>query len=475
MSLKSSPLITLAALTRAASGFVFALLAVRTLGASTYGYFSVSWSLAGATLFFFGGVNTALVARVVAVRDRPGDEALQLCGAVGSLTLGSALILVLVGVGASVWGSGKAPLPVLYLGVAILLGLQLVTLWCCAALEGHGCLRPAILFPIVGVSTNCVLLAIVWASGWHFDLPIFLLLCAIGYGLEAGFALLTARRHRVLSIDLRSARSELRNLFASGSALQMSSLVGFFLDPFNKSVLLAWLGPGAVALFDLTMKMAWGLQSAFTAYARLFLQIAPGDHAGRIASFSKAAEYVWAPAILAAALVVLWATPLLTSMVGAQPAVAATVLLLALGAILTMVLAAPAYVSLIGIGELGFILRNQLILAAGSSIGALVLVPQLGITGAIWGLLVASAFNTALTWQRVRRHVAGFAGLHALCRGRINRLALAAGSLMAAWALHQTSTTINSWALLGIGSFLPLLLLAREPSTSYVLRLIRRI
>ena len=144
MPLKSSPLITLAALTRAASGFVFALLAVRALGASSYGYFSVVWSLAGAMLFFFGGVNTALVARVVAVRDRPGDEALQLCGAVGSLTLGSALILVLVGAGASVWGSGKALPPVLYLGVAILLGLQLVTLWCCAALEGHGRLRPAI-------------------------------------------------------------------------------------------------------------------------------------------------------------------------------------------------------------------------------------------------------------------------------------------------------------------------------------------
>ena len=406
------------------------------------------------------------------MRDRPGDEALQLCGAVGSLTLGSVLILVVVGAGATVWGSGKLP-SVLYLGVAVLSGLQLISLWCCAALEGHGRLRPAVLFPIFGVSVNCALLTIAWANGWHFNLPIFLLVCAFGFGLEAGFAILVAYRYRVLSLDLRSPFSELRNLFASGSALQISTLIGFFLDPFNKSVLLAWLGPGAVALFDLAMKMAWGLQSAFTAYARLFLQIAPGDYASRIASFSKAAEYVWVPALLTSAFVVLWATPLLTFMVGASPATAATVLLLALGAILTMVFAAPAYVSLIGIGEFGFILRNQLILAAGSSIGALVLVPKLGITGAIWGLLVASAFNATLTWQRVRRHVAGFTGVLELCRGRINRLLWGGVLLMAAWALHQTSTTINKWVLLGIASCLLLLMLAREPSTSYVLRLVR--
>jgi peptidoglycan biosynthesis protein MviN/MurJ (putative lipid II flippase) len=131
-----------------------------------------------------------------------------------------------------------------------------------------------------------------------------------------------------------------------------------------------------------------------------------------------------------------------------------------------MVWAAPAYVSLIGLGAHGFVLRNQLLLAAGNATGAFVLVPLLGATGVLWGLIAAALLNAVLLWRQIRVRIDGFRGFVWLCSRRAARLTLALALMAACWAVHQFGAQ-PPWALLLVSA--PVLaLLSREPPVRYV-------
>lgn len=468
MSLSSSPLITAAALSRSATAFAFSLIAVSALGAGSFGYFSVVWAFAAATLGFMGGFNTALIAKLVEMRGSTRSDALRLTNGVGVLFSAAALLVALGGL--AIWRGGvHVRLPVeIYAGTGLMLGFQLVSSFGCAALEGFGRLRAAVLLPLIGVTINMLILLLLRALGHPLELPRFLAVCATGLAVETLVTLCVAWRMGVLRPQMGASWSGVHRLLASGTVLQASGLVGFLLDPLSKAALLSWLGPAAVALFDLAMKIGWGLHSAFTAYTRLFLQIAPGDHAARIESFAASAKHVWTTSLLCASLILIWCSPLLANVTGAKPALAASVLLLALLAVLTMVWAAPPYVSLIGLGAYGFVLRNQLLLAAGNAIGAFGLVPLLGITGILWGLLAAALANAVLLWREIRRRVVAFEGFAALCAHRVGRMSLCAALLLCAWAIHQFD--YQPLPVLIAASVPVLVLLALEPWTRYVVR-----
>ena len=102
-----------------------------------------------------------------------------------------------------------------------------------------------------------------------------------------------------------------RKLLVGGFSTQAANMVSFFLDPWSKSVLALYLGPASVAVFDLSMKVGWGLNSVFSAYSRLFLQIPPSDQERRIYSLTQAADLTWAPLALVGAIVVTLLPPLM--------------------------------------------------------------------------------------------------------------------------------------------------------------------
>lgn len=468
MSLSASPLITTAALSRSAAAFIFSLLAASTLGPESFGYFSVVWAFAAALLGFFAGVGTALVSKLVELRQHSHGEAHRLVNGMGTVLLATALLAF--GTGFTAWQHGPpSHVPKeLYVGVGAMVGLQLVAAFGCAALEGFGQLRKAVLLPLIGVTINVLGLLAVKALGYVLDLSTFLFICTTGLGSESAVTIWMALRTGALRPSVGRSWSGVRGLFAGGAALQASGLVGFLLDPLSKASLLGWLGPVAVTLFDLSMKIGWGLHSIFTAYTRLFLQIAPDDHAARIASIETSAKHVWGSSLLCSALILIWGTPLLTSLTGASHSLSSLVLLLALLAVLAMIWAAPAFFSLIGLRAYGFVLKNQLLLASGNLIGALALVPLVGISGVLWGLVTASLINAVLLWREFRSRVAVFQGFWALLRHRVWRITLCALMLMLAWLLHQLLQP--SMTVLLVSSVPALLLLACEPPSSYLAR-----
>ena len=111
MSLRASPLITTAALARSAIAFGFALVSVSALGAETFGHYSAIWAFAVATIACLSIFNTALIARLVELRDAARGEAQGLAKGVGAFIAGAALLLLLGSL--LVWraDANRSPLP----------------------------------------------------------------------------------------------------------------------------------------------------------------------------------------------------------------------------------------------------------------------------------------------------------------------------------------------------------------------------
>ena len=459
MELRHAPLLTLAALLRAALGLAISLLAIRSIGAQAFGYYSLVWSFCTAFLFMYSGVNTIVVAKMVEARATGEERPWMTAG----LLLSGVALLVVVAVAAAVAGTelARGPLRAAMVVCPLMLACQIVTLFCCATLDGRGLVARAALLPVLANFGAAAYLAVALAIGRPLpELGALLGLLLGAYAIEAAIAVAASARQWAGGLGLAWHRGTVKALLVGGISTQAANMVGFLLDPWSKGVLAVSLGPAAVAIFDLSMKVGWGLHAVFSAYARLFLQIPPSAQDRRLASLRLAAELTWTPAALTAAIGVSVLPPLLSAWLHVDQAPLAVGMAMALAACMLMTVASAAFISLIGFSDHGFIFRNQLILGLANVVAAPLLVPLIGFAGAFVGSLVGTLINVGLISRRLQHHMPAFDGLTSLARPFVGRLCLALAVFGAAWLASAHAASMWLPAALAVAAAA---LLLREP------------
>lgn len=470
MELRHAPILTVAALLRSALGLAFALLAIRAVGAGSFGYFSLVWSFCTAFLFMFTGVNTVLVAGMVASRGAGRDREWSTAGA---LVTGVA-VAALVGTSAALWaaGTGEGELRAALIVCPLLLACQLVTLYCCATLEGCGHVARAATLPLLGSLGATLYLVLSVATGRPIPgLGTLLAVLLAAYAAEALLALVASAARWARRGALAWNAGTVRGLLVGGFTTQAANVVGFLLDPWSKSVLALHLGSAPVAMFDLSMKVGWGLHAVFSAYSRLFLQIPPSAQDRRLASLRRSAELTWVPAALVAAAGVSVLPPALGEWLRVDPGMLAVGMALALATCALMTAASGAYVSLIGFHDHGFIFRNQMILGLANVVAAPLLVPAIGFAGAFAGGLAGTLVNLGLISRRLRHHMPAFDGLASLARPFAGRLAVALALFACAWLAASRPASLATSAIVALAA---LALLLREPLARATWQLLSR-
>ena len=264
---------------KAAYGLLNVLLAIRLLGAEAYG--SLATLLAWFILYLSlnSSIFTMLVVKLMALRhdERERSDVLLASALLTSLSVGFILVCsVLVGMrtsGVGGLGAGfglSAPdIPVL---MAILVSTQIVTAYQSALLESAGRLDLAMKRQLVG---PVVVLALLLFS-FLADQPLSPAgdVGVLGLGAMTDLSLVWLARRAVMPWTgamkvSRGTFNSLKTILRSGGQLQATSLMNMFIEPLNKLLLNHFLGGTAVSVYDLAMKVVWGIQNLCAAAMRV--------------------------------------------------------------------------------------------------------------------------------------------------------------------------------------------------------------
>ncbi len=476
----SAGVLTSVAFARAGVGLALAVLSIKALGAEAFGRFAFVAALGSAFQVSYSGIYLVVVARLVNARANVGIEGLRSAGAIAR----AALVVTIPAV-ALLWAiSGLAlawrPMPIDYrtaiLGCAAMYSLQLVTTMVAAVIEGTGRVVTASVLSMAGVTLLTVGLVSAQVQQQPVTLGQYVGAGTLFYGLECVLIVgaLVGSSARSLLLLGRARMTDALSLLREGMSIQVAKLLGFLMEPANKAILLALLGPAYVAVYDLVAKMASGLHSIFGSYCRLFLQIPQCDHAGRRHAVRQAAEHSWVLFLLVAAgvaAVVIWPVSRWVHVDTYQ---------LAMGFAITsltnwlMIVATPLFLSLVSFGEHRFLLRNQCILAVTSIAGSAAMVPLLGLPGAFLGALAATALNVALIERRFLHYVPDGERGAVIARGMAGRLALA---VLALFAVPVLVAEVHDIGLLVVACAacltLVVTLLLQEPAVHWMAAMLR--
>lgn len=464
---------------RAASGLFNALLAVRLLGLETYGHVATLLSLFVLYLSLNSGFFTVLVVKLMA------PDAAQ---ANNSVILASSAIFVAL----SIFGLGGITLllsefapPLMSIEAEITLGLeighvmllmgvitaiQIIAAWHSALIESVGRLDLAMKCQLLGPLIVLVLLATAFFA--HRTITATEYMLALVAGALTDLFLLWFARRKVMkfttfSWPTRQRIQGLVHLLRSGSVLQATSLMNMFLEPLNKLLLNHFVGAAAVTIYDLTMKVIWGIQYLFGATMRVFLHLGSQDQEAIGPTFYRVI------ALFAVPVVILHATGalFLAGIAHYWLSIDATQLMLffAIATLsnLGMIFITPLYISLIGRGDLNFIFRCQAILAVTNVIVAASFVPTIGLIGAAFGLLAATTYNVLAIYARCKAGSETFSDLRQLLLGRRATYALTLLLFVAAilWGIKGGGNLTGILLIvLGLGA-----IMIREPIVGILL------
>jgi O-antigen/teichoic acid export membrane protein len=457
MSFKHAPIVTFAVLTRSSLALVFSLVAIHLIGAISYGYFSLVWSFGSAFIFMFTGINTALVSRIVKSRAQSKSGPWIAAGLICTLIpfLGFVFLAFL---NWSMQIDGLWRLAITY--CLLMLACILISLFCCAVLEGNGRIVSSALLPSLGIGVSCMLLCNELFLGTSIKFESFLRIALFGYVSEAVIAIFWMAKTVAPFRDIYFKSSSLLHLLKGGASLQVSNMVSFFLDPFTKGVLVGYLGAGAVTIYDIAMKMGWGLLSVFSSYSRLLLQLEHSDSKLRIYALKKAAEFTWVPAALIGSFCLSVFPNQLAAWMKIDPVLLSIGMGLSIGTSILMIIVSPTYMCLNGFEDYAFIFRNQLILAVSNIAATLLFVPSLGFAGAFAGGLLGTIVNVALISARIRKYIPEITDIWVL--GSSFRVRMTTATLLFVFALIQSFQGPTFWSscLVVLTS---LVLFVREP------------
>ncbi len=402
----------LAAGIRALTGLISALLAIRLLGVGDYGHVATWLSLFVLYLSLNSSAFTMLVVKLVAAGSdgQPFDPntatavAMRFC-------LWSLALLVLMTIFLTVY-AGRLPLlgvmfsekfsDVIMLG-GLLTATQIFVALQAAVIEGAGRLDLATKWQLAGPLVVVAGLSYAFAVGRDLSAEAYLAVLCCGSFVD--LALLWNIRYLLglrLSISTPVAENSIGvlSMLRSGGLLQATTLLNLFLEPANKFLLNHLAGSSAVAIYDLAMKIVWGIQHLVGAAMRVFLHIGSQDPMAVSKTFAKAISALGVPVVTmhaAGALFLFW--------VGKYWMLIDTTELIIFFGIATisnfgMIFVTPLYLSLIGRNELFFIFRTQALLASVNLLVSSAAIPLVGLIGAAFGLLLATVLNTVTIYVR---------------------------------------------------------------------------
>ena len=415
-----------AAAFRAASGIFNVLLAARLLGTENYGHVATLLSLFVLYLSLNSGVFTALVVKLMAPDARESHVVMR----ASSTLFGTVSITVLLVV--TLLMSEYAPRlmsiqpgtvftaeirRVVYM-MGVLTTIQIIVARYSALIESAGRLDLATKSQLVGPTVVLVILALYFFAGR--SLAAFEYVMALSAGALTDLGLLWFIQRQTLAPStpcaLRQRVQGLKHLLKSGGVLQATSLMGMFLEPLNKLLLNHFVGPSAVTIYDLAMKVVWGIQYLFSAAMRVFLHLGSQDSAAIWPTFFRTITLIGVPAIILHVVGALF----LSWVAHHWLMISATELMLfyAIATLsnLGMIYIMPLYISLIGQGDLLFIFRSQAILAMTNVVVTLALLPHIGLLGAAFGLLSATIYNVIAIFNRCKATSTTLEG-----RGKVQR------------------------------------------------------
>lgn len=420
----------IAAAFRAVAGLFNALLAVRLLGVENYGHVATLLSMFVLYLSLNSGIFTALVVKLM----RPADDSVSHSDMLAASAIFSVISLVLLIV-MTLLLSVLAPRlmsidsgtqfdvemrqVVLLMGVlsAIQIAVALHSAW----IESVGRLDLAMKWQLVGPTVVLALLGVFFFARHPLSAADYI--GVLGAGALTDLGMLWIVRSRMMSYSVlcwptRQGLQGLGGLLRAGGLLQATSLMNMFLEPLNKLLLNHFVGAAAVTIYDLAMKVIWGIQYLFSATMRVFLHLGSQNEEAVGPAFTRVIALIGVPAIILHAIGVLF----LSWIAHHWLHIGATQLMIffsiATFSNLGMIFITPLYISLIGRGELQFIFRSQAILAITNIIVVLAIVPYFGVVGAGFGLLTATVYNVIAIYKRCKTDSTAFVEVGQLVRAR---------------------------------------------------------
>jgi len=410
---------------RAFSGILCTLLALRLLGTYQYGRVSMWLSFFIIYLSFISSVFTVLVVKLLSTTIEGNTQAdpESFRRPATLLCCLSLVFLVPVTLVLSVYSEQSSSVRLLQtqvfdyaiLIIGALTGIQILVAFQSAIIEGAGRLDLATKYQLAGpfILLACLLYSYFWVVS--FDLVNYLLLiCAASV---SDLVLISIVR-RYLGLGLYSKAkikasnfSETKKLLRSGGLLQATSLLGLFLEPLNKLLLNHFTGSGNVAIYDLSMKVVWGIQYLISSAMRVFVHIGSQDRPALGKLFAGAVNLLGVPVIVLHSLGAIFLYLVSVYWISIDIVPLMTFFVIATLSNLGMIFISPLYLSLIGANDFSFIFRIQAVLALVNTLVSILAIPFLGLIGAALGLLLATAINVQAIFKRCRNHGVNYSDL----------------------------------------------------------------
>jgi O-antigen/teichoic acid export membrane protein len=461
---------------RAGAGLLAALLAVRLLGAKSYGNVAIVISIFAFCLSLASAVFMVLVPKVMALaseRDMPERRALYAAAnlwAVASIAF-VFFFAALVGYFADhltnfggldnqVWDLVRSA----WLVFALLTSFQIYSSLNSAMIESAGRLDLAVQSQMLG--PTIVLSGLVFLSvlADQSDVASYLVVLCLGAGADM-LMVWNVRRalvaERLSLVRWRDAIRGVPDLLKSGSAIQFSAFMNVFLEPLNKLLLGHFAGGSGVAAYDLAMKVIWGLQGLFGAGMRVFLHLVSQG------AQMVAVTYIRFISLLAVPVVgghVFGGLLLLTfAHYGAPINQQELMIFFGVATIsnLCMIYVSPLYVSLIAQDDRDFLFVNQVRLTLANVVASVSLIPVFGLIGAAFGLCFAALYNTRAIYVRFQKQIGPLNDLWKMIRSIMWRFSMAAALFVVVLVLGAQEV-LNVVLLISV-SLAVLVLLLREP------------
>lgn len=468
---------------RAVYGLISVLLIVRLLGPESYG--QVVALLAFFTFYcsLSASIFTMLVVRLMAAPSEAEREQLLAAGrlwtvcAVTAITLLALFTSLLAAedVSPAVW----LPTPTtayIILAMSALASLQIASAFQLAMIESAGRFDIATKSQLLGPSLILLFLMTALLGDIEMSSHLYVLILCAGASTDLCLAWMAKRKVFLTmvrgSAGLRQALQGLRQLLKSGSMLQATSLMNMFLEPLNKTLLNYFLGGTAVTVYDLSMKLVWGIQSLFTSAMRVFLHIASQELDQLETSYLKAIRLIIVPVLLLHVLACLFLAVVAHYWLSLDPLKPTIFFAIATLSNLGMIGAAPLYNALIGAENTVFIFQIQARLAVTNVAVSFCLIPTLGVLGAAVGLLIATLCNVWAILQKSKDLTGNDQLIRLVVRSMGSRFGWAASMFGLAVYFGVEGSLMVPLAL--TISICTLLMLAFEPITPLLFRALRQ-
>lgn len=401
-------------------GMANLFLAIKIVGAESYGYVALMLAISAIYLTFVNSIHTIVVTHAADLKRQNDSEQklLKLFSAVWIFTVSACLLItfLVIPFGSSFIQSfiyfGNEPeltndLKTALLFVVVLLILQMVNAANIAVIESLGRFDLAARTQVFGPILAFLIFMFVITQTKILTISDVVMVYVLGVVLDSLFSTYSRLKMGFVSAYLPqvNAIKVLPNLMKGGLSLQGSRLVVVFVDPFNKYLLNIFIGPASVTVYEVVMKVISGIQGLFGGAFRTFLQLTNEMRLNSGQEYIKSLRFGLVPAFIMHAIAGVFIIFLSHFWLYEDTENLPELLFLMIPASVVIIFIAPLYFALIGIRDLAFIFRMNLTLALFNVIGSVVFIPILGVMGCAVGFTIAIFYNAIMEYLRYLKKV----------------------------------------------------------------------